>query len=419
MGIELRLRGTAGDFVLPNGSRLPSGPFRIEQTNSGRTFLYCERTPAVGISAALGGLLQASFQGQTAAGQFIRTGDGPNGYVDEPAECCLALRNVEVGQVGVDGDTHFLSLTNLRFPSDNPGSTAFTVSWGGIKIPLRLSPRRNYMERIRRLAKTEHVMPTATLRFRAPNLDRSAIGDFITDLCLALSLIQGKKINWIYHATYGPRRTFQHAVFGETVCKADRAWPLCFNPKMRTGVTPALAASKDALPRIKRFRETYDPHNRLINAWLDAKTETDYLEGRTLKYVVVIEALNAITAPVANISTKIHKKAVWKQLHRKLTEALPGEPLLPTLESWQRLNEKFFRDLLAEVCEHHNVTVQPLDLKLFKSIRDNIVHRFSYDPEIKLPSEWSILNEHQVSQHSFAAWFVDRIILQLFGINAN
>jgi hypothetical protein len=70
---------------------------------------------------------------------------------------------------------------------------------------------------------------------------------------------------------------------------------------MRTRETPALTASKDALSRVKHFRETYDPNNRLINAWLDARTETDYLEARTLKYVVVIETLNALTVSVANI----------------------------------------------------------------------------------------------------------------------
>lgn len=419
MGIELRLCGSTGDFVLASGRRIPSGPFRIEQTSSGRTFLYCERTLPAAFSAACEGLLRASFQGQTAAGHFIRTGGGPNNYVDGPKEFCLILRNVEVGQVGTDGNTHSLSLTNLRFPSDKPDSTTFTVSYGGIKIPLRLSPRRNYSERIRQLAKTEDIVPTATLRFSASNLDSSAIGDFIADLCLALSLVQRRKINWIYHATYGPRQTFQHAVFGETVCKADTARPLCFNPGMRTGVTPTLSASKDALPRIKHFRETYDPNSRLINAWLDARTETDYLEARTLKYVVVIEALNALTASVANIPRRFHEKAVWRQLHKKMTDALPAEPLLPSLESWQRLNERFFRDVLADVCQHHNVSVQPSDLTLFKSIRDNIVHRFSYDPAMRLPSEWSMPNQHQVSQHFFAAWFVDRIILQLFGVITN
>ena len=281
MGIELRLRGSSGEFVLANGSRLPSGHFRIEQTNSGRPFLYFERTQPLAFCAALGGLLDAVFQGRTTAGQIIRT-CGPNEYVGGPKEFCLTLLSVEVGQVGTDGHTHSLSLTNLRFPSDKPDSTTFMVSWGSMEIPLRLNPRRNYLERIRQLAKTEDVMPTATLRFRAPNLAGNAVGDFITDLCLALSIVQGKKVNWVYHATYGPRRTFQHAVFGGTVCKADTAQPLCFNPTMRTGVTLALTASKDALPRIKQFRETYDPNNLVINAWLDARTETDYLEARTL-----------------------------------------------------------------------------------------------------------------------------------------
>lgn len=377
MGTELRLRGNAGEFILTNGSRLPTGPFRIEQTNSGRTFLYCERTLPIAFSAAFGGLLRASFEGQTTAGQTVRTGCGLNSYVDGPKQFCLILQNVEIGHVGASGHTHSLSLTNLRFPSDSPKAISFTVSWGDVKVALRISPRRNYTERIRQLAKTEDVVPTATVRFHAPAISSNVIGDFITDLCLALSVVQGKKINWIYHATYGPRRAFQHAVFGETVCKADTAQPLCFNPKMRTGETPGLTASTDALPRVKRFREAYDP-----------KRPTD------------------------------QQKAVWKGLHKKMTEALPGESLLPTLESWQRLNEKSFRDILANVCEHHGLRVQPNDLTLFKSIRDNIVHRFSYDPAIRLPSEWSIPNQHQVSQHFFAAWFVDQIILQLFGLIA-
>ena len=142
-------------------------------------------------------------------------------------------------------------------------------------------------------------------------------------------------------------------------------------------------------------------------------------KGVTLKYVVVIEALNSLTASVASISRKIHDKTVWKGLHRKMKNALPGEPLLPELGSWQRLNEKSFRNILAEVCQWHNVGVNSNDLMLFKNIRDNIVHRFSYDPDMSLPSEWNIHNRHQVSQHFFAAWFVDRIILQLFGLITN
>src|SRR5262249_7283718 len=161
-----------------------------------------------------------------------------------------------------------LSLTNLRFQNDKPDSLNVTVPWADTMIPIRISPRGSYVSRVIRLAKTEDIMPTATLRFSAPGLNANAINDFISDLCLAISIVQGKKINWIYHATYGPRRTLQHAVFGETTTKANTEQPLCFNPKMRTGVTPDLAAYKDALPKVTSFRKIYDLSNRLINAWL-------------------------------------------------------------------------------------------------------------------------------------------------------
>jgi hypothetical protein len=77
--------------------------------------------------------------------------------------------------------TRILSLTNLRFPSNSPDSMTFNVFWGGLTIPVRLSPHRNYIERVRRLAKTEGIMPTATLRFRAPDISSNAVSDFVND----------------------------------------------------------------------------------------------------------------------------------------------------------------------------------------------------------------------------------------------
>jgi len=237
-------------------------------------------------------------------------------------------------------------------------------------IPISLRPRRNYRERVRQLTKTRGIVPTATLRFHAACLASNAIDEFITDLCHALSLVQGRKVNWIYHATYGPRRTFQHSLFGQTITKADTAQPLCFIPTSRTAVTLALTAAKDALPAIRRVRETFDPHNRLINAWLDARTETDYLEGRTLKYVVVIEALNALTTHAdKTIATTVREPTAWKQLYHGVIAALPAEAAdLLTLSNWQRLNARSFRDILAAVCHVQHITIPPQDVGIFSRI---------------------------------------------------
>jgi hypothetical protein len=53
------------------------------------------------------------------------------------------------------------------------------------------------------------------------------------------------------------------------------------------------------------------------------------------------------------------------------------------------------------------------------SIRNAIVHRFNYDYDIHLPTPWNMPDRPQTAQHFFAAAFVDRIILQLFGLGAH
>lgn len=419
MRIERRLRGT-GAFVLSNGNHLPSTTFRIEQSGSGRTFLYCERSFPLGLRAAFGHL--AGFQGQTTAGQPVQTHGDLNEYIDTGKEFCLILRNVEVGRVGKDGHSHEFSLTNLIFPTGKPSPIAFTVPWGTNTIFVSLMPLRNYRARTERLTKTRGIVPTAALRFHEADLKGDPISEFISDLCHAISLVQGRKINWIYHATYGRRRIFQHAVFGETITKAYPSHPLCFNPTAHTAVRPALTAAKEAIPAIKHVRETFDPHNRLINSWLDARTETDYLEARTLKYVVVIEALNALTTQAdKTIATTVFDPKAWKQLYQQVLVAMPAGALANSLslENWQRLNNRSFRDTLAAVCTCHHVTLPPQDLKLFSRIRNHIVHRLNYDHTMTLPSRWKMPNNPQAEQHFFVAQFVDRIILQLFGLRAH
>ena len=152
---ERRLHGT-GTFAFTDGDNLPIGNFRIEQTISGRTFLYCERTLPLIFKARFGSL--AGFEGQTTAGQPIVTHGGLSEYTETPKEICFVVRTVEVGRVMPDGHTHELSLTNLRFPSENPRLIAFVVPWGDAKVSIRLVPRRNYQERIEQLTKFRGVV---------------------------------------------------------------------------------------------------------------------------------------------------------------------------------------------------------------------------------------------------------------------
>jgi hypothetical protein len=415
-GIERRIYGT-GALVCANGSTIPIGPFRIEQTSSGRTFLYFEKTLQLALKVGLRRL--ESFHGQTKAGQPIRTHGDLLERCDTQRELCFVIRKIELGRSMPDGHFHELSLTNLHFPVENPGVVAFTVQWGDATVPIRLIPRRNYQERIRELRKMRGIIPTATLKFNSESFSGSALSEFIADLCSALSLVQGGTINWIYRGTYGPGKSFQYAVFGETITKTTSSQLLCSNPATRGGVILALTDAADALTPIKRFREAFDPYCRLIKAWLDARTQTDYIEGRTLKYVVVIEALNALTTHAdKTIATKVRDPKAWRQLYeRNILPAMPAEAAdWLTLQNWQRLNDRSFRDTLEAVFRIHHVAVPLEDVALFTKIRNAIVHRFDYDYDIKLPNQWEIPENPQAAQHYFTAAFVDRIMLQLFGL---
>ena len=417
MWIERRLRGT-GSFVLSGGSHLPCTSFRIDQSGSGRTFLYSERNAPLLFSAHLGQL--AAFQGQTAGGQAVRTNGSLDEYIDTGKELCLILRNVEVGQTMGGVHSHRLSLTNVTFPLDNPRPITLTVRWGGNTIPVKLSPLRSYRSRIEHLVKTRGIVSTSLLAFHDANFRGSPVNEFISDLCLAISLVQGRKLNWTYHATYGPRRSFQHAIFGATITKPYPSPPLCFAPNTRSAVTSDLTAAEEAVPAIEHFRENFDPHNRLINSWLDARTETDYLEGRTLKYVVVIETLNALTMQVdKTIATTVQDPSVWKAVYRAVVAARPTLEGSVSLQNWQRLNERPFRETLSAVCGRHKISLPPSDVTLFSQIRNNIVHRLNYDLKITLPNRWSMPNSPQVAQHFFVGQFVDRVVLELFGLRSH
>ena len=284
---------------------------------------------------------------------------------------------------------------------------------------VRLLPRRDYDARIMYLGLSRDIVPTAILRFQSRDVCDECVGDF----CAALSLIQGRKITWIHHARYS-KQQFRHAVFGQTITKPYTAQALCFNPKSRTAVQLPIDEAVIALPAITAFRKKFDPRDRIINAWLDARVETDYLEARTLKYVVVIEALNAITiqAEPAIPRTVVESK-IRRDLHRTVLAGIPSDSAVArkvlTLENWQRINYSSFRSTFIAVCDLHFIRVLASDLKLFTRIRNDAVHRLTHDLSIPLPDEWTIPEQPQAAIHFFAAAFVDSVILQLFGLGAH
>jgi len=409
------LPGT-GAIVLAVGKRIPVDALRIEQTYTGRLIVRCQRTAQLALAVALGSPL--ALEGTTDQGEPFRTVDVRQ-WLDDSDELCFFPRCVEIGERST-GCKYDFELTNVDFRSDNPKSEALAVTWGTARMPVRLIPQPNYRDRMVHLIKTRSIAPTAVLRVRCADLAEDLVAQFASDVCHALSIMQGRKINWISQSTYGPQSTFEFALLGEAITKPFAVHALAYLPGERAAATPPLRSLEHVVPKVKRFREEFDGGNRLINSWLDARTEGDYLEARTLKYVVVVETLIALTCHIDKSISKIMRTPEeWKHCYEALSRALPDEfATMVTIQNWNRLNDRGFADKLQEVCKAHRIEMERQDLVTFKKIRNAIVHSFDYDSKVKLPNEWQVLDSPQTAQHFFVATFVDRIILQLFGLAA-
>jgi hypothetical protein len=425
MFIDCRYRGI-GEFVLQSGERVRDIQFRIEQIGSGRSFLCVPRGDELVFLAGLRQL--ATFHGQLKDGREIKVIGRLREYVCSHAELCFIVGAAELTSSDGQGALHRLKVTNLLFPKSGTGRTSMAIQFhvlrGADTIKVKVAPLRGYEARSRYIQKTRTIAPTATVAFRGSTFSDEARADFINDVCHALSIVQGRKVNWIHHGTYGPRSRPLDARFGETITKPYSALPLCFDPTNRSGAEIPIAAAAGAIPAIERFRQEYDYDNRIINAWLDCRTEIDFLEARTLKAVVVIEALNAIThSRHKDLPTKAVDAALWKSMYYKVTNALPTEEAavkaLLTLANWNRLNSRAFADLLGSTLAVHNIREPEQTLKMFARVRNGIIHRFTYPSDISGPRDDGKLGLGQKWQHFFASSFVDRLVLRLFGLGAH
>lgn len=209
-------------------------------------------------------------------------------------------------------------------------------------------------------------------------LKGAALEAFVSDLCLALSVLQGQAVNWIYWGTFTRRRLVESAAFGGKVTKEFGAPPLCFRPPCPP-LELGFSIIGELTSKVKAFRDTYDPNNRLIKAWLDSRTEGDFLEARTLKCVVVMEMLTSIIDGAGG------KRSV-------------------------------FRDRLTTAAGRYGIQLEKEDLDCFVRIRNQIVHTGGYDTNAQLPKVWQFPERPVWAFHFFVADFVDRFVLQLFGL---
>lgn len=219
----------------------------------------------------------------------------------------------------------------------------------------------------------------------------------VTDLCDILSIALGTRVQWIYYYACNPegkkilwyhrsrvaKPYFPNKIIDYNDCKI---------------ITSFIESSYTALTNKSNMLRSHEGTAKpLINAYLDAKAENDYLEGRGIKLVVVMEMLKDsfirskfITQSIINekcfsskksaiksalkeaieLSVKKEYEGKSKQEQVKITEEIKDKMFAKISE----LNRISFKEILQNLCDDISLQITPDDLQSIVDSRNKLIH---------------------------------------------
>ena len=159
----------------------------------------------------------------------------------------------------------------------------------------------------------------------------------------------------------------------------------------------------------------------VIDSYLDAKSEGDFLEMRGVKLAVAVEMLKASFIEATGHPEYMMDPEEFALLLPDLKAALKSS-VGAALNSPQRrcayghlqsLNRLQFREVLKPLCDFLGLEVNDEDLSLFVKSRNNLIHhgRFTSDRRYKLEGTGNFNDSTQ--EYFWLAHFVDRLFLRL------
>lgn len=434
-----------GALTFSDGSRIDC-PFQAGQLATGDVILICEDIPpgALGDRSLYeedGGVYPVHFQGATAEEMTLESGDGGFAFYNyltdlsnTPDSIWAAFR---LREVSVRAPRARLArravfhLTNLDiFGTERIEGRPLTH-----RLPIRLrhegvehdvtieliEPQVPKWKRLRALKGTA-ITCTATMDVSG-TADAELVEGVIDGLCHLLAVARGTKIQWIYRDLLDAR--------GWLVSRThhDRATtPFCPMVTIRPDMLCGEATRAFVEQGYPRYMTGTEEHSRVIDAYVDAKSEGGRLESRGAKLAVAMEALKCVMVrkSAAGLREWIVQKSRYKKVKRRLEEAV--DPVLAEEVTDERdraeirekiggLNRRSFQTLLTKLCGHIHLAVSAEDLELFVRSRNSLVHTGRFLCETVEPKE---RGKHPAlasvgHEYFFLVNFLDRVFLKLFG----
>lgn len=178
-------------------------------------------------------------------------------------------------------------------------------------------------------------------------------------------------------------------------------------------------------------RELYKLDKGMIDAYLDAKAENDFMQLRGVKLTIAMEMLKTIFTQLPNVNMRqyiIIKDTFEKlitplqnKIKTVLQDRVDKDSRAAIYKNINALNSTSFADLLLKLCDNVNLKTTKEDVKLFVECRNKLIHEGQFYCLSATPEEIKKCKPLPTSanEYFFLLNFVDKIFLKLFGYSGS
>lgn len=281
-----------------------------------------------------------------------------------------------------------------------------------------IRPVENYDPVLKRLQVTKAIEATVEMEVNGTDADRCmAAAD---DICYVLSVARGTKVNWISVShEFGDKIT--RANYSSRITKRYVPLPTIDYRNQHDTDEYLGIALKTYLDR----RDKWALPKGLIDAYLDAKSEGDFLQVRGVKLVVAIETLKSVFVSATGRSEFISSKSDFAQIKQSLKDEVSR---VLHQAHWNKhqcsslyrnligLNRVSFGEILREMLEYFALEVSAADQSLFLECRNSLVHNCKFYCESPDRRREGIPpHSNPTAEFKWLVHLVDRLFLRLLG----
>jgi hypothetical protein len=424
-GVPLQIYRGEGVLVLSTEQQVKCR-FAASQTENGKVFLLCVSEEVLW-DLVIGGSEISSFSGITDDELNVET--MRNIYETQylphttPAEgTCLALNaNLKVSR------SSELSCCRRTFTLVNLAGVTrrFSCLFHGRHIVIRSI--EDSLMNLKRLSAIRDVLPTAELEIEASSPIESDI-ELVNEVCYLLSIAVGTKVQWIAHTDWSLTNDWiARSHYGLHVTKGYVPLPLIDlgRSSKLLEIFLGVVGNKDQVSKRKLAGLTH----AVVDTYLDAKAESDFLQARALKLVIAVEMLKAEFQSARDINPLGILEHDYDKLRKPIKMAVRSAISDNTTSAERKiiysnlggLNRKTFKQQLGELLAALGLDYCDDDLNRFVASRNKLVHegRF-YCEKASDQDKARILPFDSPSKEWF--WllhFCDRIILKASGYSGS